>query len=248
MSRRACHPVRISLSTLDLEPLPRAFHERPVVELAAALLGQLVVREFADGRRVVARVVETEAYGGRAVDPSAHSFKGPTPRCEVMFGPAGHAYVYATQGRCCCLNVTAEGGCDGRAVLLRAAEVLEGADIARAGRLERLRDGPTRRRIEGGRHDHELAAGPGRLCLCLAADRALNAVDLTERGALWLARAEAVPADLVRWTPRVGLNPASASFRWRWRALDGSSRAVSVGRAAGRGLRTPRPEACPRPA
>lgn len=242
---RVARRAGCAVTVAELKPLPRAFHERPVVELARALLGQLVVRELGDGRRVVARLVETEAYGGRAVDPSAHSFKGPTPRCEVMFGPAAHAYVYATQGRCCCLNVTAEGSRDGRAVLLRAAEIVEGVEHARAWRLARLKDGPTQRRVAGGAHDHELAAGPGRLCLCLDTDRGLNAVDLTRPGGLWLARGEGVPDDAVRWTPRVGLNPRSASFGWRWRVFDARSSAVSVGRGAGRAMRAPRPVVCP---
>lgn len=232
-------------------PLPRAFFERPVVELAAALLGALLVRRLPDGTLLAGRVVETEAYGGRRVDPSAHSFKGPTPRCRVMFGPAGHAYVYATQGRCCCVNVTAEGGADGRAVLLRALEPVLGVERMRAHRLSRLADGPTRARLLAGAA-HELARGPGRLCLALDVDRALDGHDLTAADALWIARPEAsgddgAPTPDVRWTPRVGLNPASASFDWRWRAFDAGSRSVSPGPRGARPARAPRPARCPSP-
>jgi DNA-3-methyladenine glycosylase len=125
--------------------LPRRFFERPVVELAAALIGQVLVRRR--GRALLSgRIVETEAYGGQGVDPSAHSYRGSTPRCAVMFGPAGVAYVYSThQGRCC-LNVTAEGDRHGKAVLIRALEPLAGLETMRALRLARS---TTARRARG---------------------------------------------------------------------------------------------------
>ena len=227
--------------------LPRRFYERPVVELAAALIGQVLVRRR--GRTLLAgRIVETEAYGGEGLDPSAHSFRGSTPRCAVMFGPAGVAYVYAThQGRCC-LNVTAEGDRRGKAVLIRALEPLSGLATMRALRLAALDDGPTRTRLLAGR-DHELAAGPGRLCIGLAIDRELNGVDLTARdSALWIAaapaRSPAVQERSVLWTPRIGLNPESRSFAWRWRAIEPGSLSVS-GPATRRRHRTPQPRVCP---
>lgn len=235
------------MSARAWRPLPRRFFERPVVALAAALIGQVLVRRR--GRLLLAgRIVEAEAYGGEGVDPSAHSFRGSTPRCAVMFGPAGHAYVYSThQGRCC-LNVTAEGDRRGKAVLLRALEPLAGLDAMRALRLAALDDGPTRARLLRGA-DHELAAGPGRLCLGLDIDRELNGVDVTdERSPLFIAadRAGAAESDGrdILWTPRIGLNPDSRSFAWRWRAVDTRSRSVS-GPATARRHRTPQPHACP---
>ena len=143
---------------MNARALPRGFFERPVVELAEALIGRTIVRR-AGQRVLVGRIVETEAYGGQGIDPSAHSFKGPTPRCEVMFGPAGRAYVYATQGRCFCLNVTAEGDEIGKAVLIRAIEPKAGVATMLKRRLARLQEGPTRTRLAGGR-EHELAPAP----------------------------------------------------------------------------------------
>jgi DNA-3-methyladenine glycosylase len=226
--------------------LPRGFFERPVVELAEALIGRLVVRR-AGQRVLVGRIVETEAYGGQGIDPSAHSYKGPTPRCEVMFGPAGRAYVYATQGRCFCLNVSAEGDAVGKAVLIRAAEPLAGVATMLKRRLARLEAGPTRTRLAAGRR-HELAAGPGRLCICLDIDRRLNGTDLTREGSsLFLAEDpdEISPLPRVRWTPRVGLNRKSASFGWRWRAIDADSPAVSGPRAESGRHAQPDPRQCP---
>ena len=223
-------------------PLPRSVFEQPVLQLAEALLGCLVVRRRPRGAPLIGRVVETEAYGGRGVDPSAHSYRGPTPRCEVMFGAAGHAYVYPTQSACHCLNVTAEGGGFGRAVLLRAVEPVSGQPLMRRRRLARLAEGPTRSRLLDG-HDHELARGPGLLCVCFGIDRRQNGVDLCDAGgALYVARGES-PAQVL-WTPRIGLNPGSASNGWRWRALDAASRSVSGTRVGGSG-EGPHPPRCP---
>jgi len=223
-------------------PLPRSFFERELLDVARELLGCLVVRRV--GRvRLVARLTEVEAYGGEGVDASAHSFRGCTPRCRVMFGPAGHAYVYSThQGRCC-LNVSVAGGGRGQAVLLRAGEPLSGEARMRTARLAASPDGPTRARLAQGGRGHELLAGPARLCLALGVDRALDGTDLCDAsGPLWLARGE--PAARVLWTPRVGLNPASAAFAWRWRACDADSSALSAARTRD-GSRRPRPARCP---
>lgn len=231
--------------------LPRRFYERPVVELAAALVGRLLVRRR--GRALlVGRIVEAEAYGGQGADPSAHSYRGPTPRCAVMFGPAGRAYVYATHRGRCCLNVTAEGDARGKAVLLRAVEPLAGVEAMRALRLAALPDGPTRARLERGA-DHALASGPARLCQALDVDRALDGADLTDpRSTLWIAgdaragaRGAAREPEL-RWTPRVGLNPASGSAGWHWRVVASGSRSLSSPAAHRRaGRRAARPPRCP---
>lgn len=104
--------------------LPRAFFARAPEIVARELVGALlVVRD--PTRRVVARVVETEAYGGPD-DPASHAFRGPTPRCAVMFGPAGHLYVYRSYGVHWCANVVTGPARHASAVLLRAAEVVEG--------------------------------------------------------------------------------------------------------------------------
>jgi DNA-3-methyladenine glycosylase len=224
---------------VDLAPLPRSALEGDVLAVAGALLGQLVVRRERRGALTVGRVVEVEAYGGEGLDQSAHSYRGPTPRCEVMFGPAGHAYVYATQGRCVCLNVCVGGDGSGKAVLLRALEPVAGVARMRERRLVRLASGPTRERLLAGK-DHELAQGPGRLCLCLDIDRTLNGVDLTDgSGPLFLAKGEVVTEAL--WTPRVGLNPASAAYGWWWRAILPGSRSVSSPRGTREAVDVPTP-------
>src|SRR3954452_23661110 len=139
--------------------IPRPFYDRPVLEVARDLLGAVLV--CGD---VALRLTEVEAYAG-GHDPASHAFRGPTPRNAVMFGPPGHAYVYFTYGMHFCMNVSCGPDGDASAVLLRAGEVVEGVDIARA-----------RRPGVSGR---ALARGPARLTRPLAVARRHNGLDLT---------------------------------------------------------------------
>lgn len=104
----------------------RFFFERSPDDVAHDLIGSLIIVRSPQCR-VVARIVETEAYGG-SDDPASHSYRGPTPRSAVMFGPAGFLYVYRSYGIHWCMNVVT--GLEGAAsaVLLRAAEVYDGRE------------------------------------------------------------------------------------------------------------------------
>ncbi len=125
-------------------PLPRRFYDRDTLLVARELLGAHLVR----GKRI-GRIVETEAYLGPAGDRAAHTFRGPTPRNAVMFGPPGHAYVFFVYGMHFCFNVVTQPGC---AVLIRAIEPVE--------------------KIDG------RTCGPALLCRALGITRELNGVDL----------------------------------------------------------------------
>src|SRR5690606_10628982 len=93
-------------------PVPdRDWLARPVLEVAPDLLGALVTTRLRDGE-VTVRLTEVEAYDGEQ-DPGSHAFRGRTARNEVMFGPAGHLYVYRHMGLHSCANVVT--GVPGRA-------------------------------------------------------------------------------------------------------------------------------------
>jgi Methylpurine-DNA glycosylase (MPG) len=90
--------------------VPRSFFARPSELVAPELLGKLLVHRTQYGV-MAGRIVEVEAYLGphnNPPDPAAHSYRGPTPRNQVLFGPAGHAYVYSIYGMYFCMNITCE--------------------------------------------------------------------------------------------------------------------------------------------
>lgn len=111
---------------MKCDPYPREFFERPPDDVARDLIGSfLVVRRGGNSQHAL--LVETEAYGGRD-DPASHSYRGPTPRSEVMFGPAGVLYVYRSYGIHWCVNVVTGLAGSPSAVLLRGAEIVAPSD------------------------------------------------------------------------------------------------------------------------
>ncbi|WP_381799987.1 DNA-3-methyladenine glycosylase [Streptomyces niveus] len=187
----------------DRTPLPRAFFNRPVLEVAPDLLGRTLLRRTAEGT-IELRLTEVEAYAGD-IDPGSHAYRGRTARNDVMFGPPGHAYVYFTYGMWHCLNLVC--GPVGRAsgVLLRAGEVLEGKDQVR------------KRRVSA-RHDRELAKGPARLATGLDVDRGLNGTDVCAGDDSPLSVHTGTPplGDQVRNGPRTGVGGEGAPHPWRF--------------------------------
>jgi len=165
--------------------LPRAFYERPTVELARDLLGKVLVHGPTAGI-----IVETEAYLG-GDDLAAHSARGVTPRTRVIFGPPGHAYVYFIYGMYECLNLVAEPEGQPGCVLVRAIEPVSGIAI-----MQRRR--PAARKLE------DLASGPGKLTLALAITRAENGADVT-RGSLVVREPAEARAVEIQVTPRIGI-------------------------------------------
>jgi DNA-3-methyladenine glycosylase len=181
------------------ERLPRRFYARPSIVVARELLGRVFVRTGRGGSRVVARIVETEAY--EQTDPASHSFRGPTARNGVMFGPPGHLYVYFTYGMHFCMNVVTDREGWGSAVLLRAAEPLEGV--------------PAMRRRRGTSDLRLLCSGPGRLTQAFGIDRRLDGADVVEGPTLRIERGAPVAASRVEIGPRVGIR-SGVEQPWRF--------------------------------
>jgi DNA-3-methyladenine glycosylase len=186
------------------------------VDAAKLLLG--CVLEAGDVR---VRLVEAEAYRG-GDDPASHCYRGRTPRNEVMFGPAGHLYVYFVYGMHFCANVVSlTDGVPG-AVLLRAGEVIGGLEEARA-------------RRPASRSDAELAKGPARLTTVLGLERGHNGVDLTDpKSPVRLRAGEPVPPGRIHAGPRVGV---AVAMDVPWRFWIEGSPAVSTYRRGGKAAR-----------
>lgn len=187
----------------------RATLAGPVLEVAPRLLG--AVLRHGD---VAVRLTEVEAYDG-SNDPGSHAYRGRTARNATMFGPAGHLYCYFTYGMHVCCNVVCGPEGTASAVLVRAGEVVEGADLAR--------------RRRPGAPDRDLARGPARLCRALGIGLTHDGADLADGGVLTLSLGEPV-AD-VSTGPRVGLRGAPDR---PWRFWVTGERTVSTYRPAKR--------------
>ena len=175
--------------------LKRRFLEAPVEYVAPRLLGKVLMHRTRHGV-VAGRIVEVEAYLGphhEQPDRAAHSHRGPTPRNHVLFGPAGHAYVYSIYGLYYCMNVTCERPGQAGAVLLRALEPVAGLEqMARNRGLDSLphlsfakanrKDGATGKKSGAARGTgRELTGGPSRLCQAMGLTRAAhNGLDLLD--------------------------------------------------------------------
>ena len=178
-----------------MEHLARSYFARDVLAVARDLIGTTLLVDGVGGM-----IVETEAYSPE--EPAAHTFRGPTARNKVMFGPPGHAYVYFSYGVHWCLNFVA-GAKPGSAVLIRALQPTVGLDVmaARRGQAEPRR----------------LASGPGRLCQALGITSDHNGAALDEPPFAIGARAR---DEVVAAGPRIGITKAT-DLPWRF-ALAGS--------------------------
>jgi len=210
-------------------PVRRSLLSGQVLDVAPKLLG-MVLRSTSDEGTVAVRLTEVEAYDGPN-DPGSHAYRGETPRNAVMFGPAGFLYVYFTYGMHFCMNVSV--GPDGQpsAILLRAGEIVEGIDLARARRGQPdtqkvafnqarpgvrsagVRQGPVVKRPNGN-PDRDLARGPARMCVALGIGRDHNGVELLAKG----STVQLLPGPGFDGEPstgpRVGLREAAD---WNWR-------------------------------
>jgi DNA-3-methyladenine glycosylase len=172
-------------------PLKRTFFARSVHEVAPDLIGATLLFNGVGGT-----IVEVEAY--HHTEPAAHSFRGPTPRNRVMFGPPGFSYVYRSYGIHWCVNFVCEAEGSASAVLIRALEPTHG--LAAMRRRRGLEDART------------LCSGPGKLCEALGITVAHSALALDEPP--YALHARAGKADVVSGV-RIGLTKA-VDLPWRY--------------------------------
>ena len=173
--------------------LKKSFYEKNTLDVAKNLLGCFLIRKV--GRKIIrARITETEAYIGED-DLASHASRGRTPRTELMYGEAGHAYVYMIYGMYHCLNVVTEKKNFPAAVLIRSIQV-EGAE-------------------------HKKTDGPGKLCKFLKIDRKLSGWDLAKGEKLWIAGPRPVSPGLkkikIKASKRIGIDYARHCKHYLWR-------------------------------
>lgn len=163
-------------------PLPKKFYQKPTTEVAKALLGSQLVHQLVNGKIKRGKIVETEAYLGPK-DLACHSSRGKPKRTAVMFGPAGHAYIYLIYGIHYMFNVVTEA--PGEAVLIRAVEP-----------------------VSKKKHTNK-GSGPGKLTNWMEIDKKFNGWDLTKGTKLWIEKNKVPKFDIIE-TPRVGVNYAKS--------------------------------------
>jgi DNA-3-methyladenine glycosylase len=191
--------------------LPRSFFEDRPELVAPRLLGKILAHRTASGI-LAGRIVEVEAYLGPhndPPDPAAHAHRGPTPRNQVLFGPAGHAYIYSIYGQYFCANISCETEGHAGSILLRALDPFAGPDGAALVRMAQNRrlvptEPPSEKLVR------QLTSGPSRLCQALDINRAThNGLDLVSPVSPLQVRDDgcAPPAALI--TPRIGIRHAA---------------------------------------
>ncbi|RJQ70525.1 DNA-3-methyladenine glycosylase [Pseudonocardiaceae bacterium YIM PH 21723] len=191
------------------------------VSAAPLLLGALLESDTPEGT-IRVRLVEVEAYRGFD-DPASHCYRGRTERNKVMFGPAGHLYVYFVYGMHFCANIVClVDGVPG-AVLLRAGEIVDGLDAARVRRPR-------------ARNDAEIGKGPARLCSVLGLTRDDDGVDLTDPASrVRLIPGDPVDPERIHTGPRVGV---ATAMEVPWRYWEADNPAVSTYRRGTRRTRS----------
>jgi DNA-3-methyladenine glycosylase len=186
-SRISANPAAPDLGT----PLKRGFFARSVHEVAPDLIGATLLVNGVGGI-----IVEVEAY--HHTDPAAHSFRGPTARNSVMFGPAGFAYVYRSYGIHWCVNFVCEKEGSASAVLIRALQPTHGI--------------PAMRRRRGLHDERSLCSGPGKLTEALGITDAHNGLALDAPPIALYARAKEPE---IAAGPRIGITKA-VELPWRY--------------------------------
>ncbi len=166
-----------------MQRLTRNFFQRDTLTVAQQLLGKILVVGPCSGR-----INEVEAYIGQN-DPACHARPGKTERNKVMFGPAGHLYVYFTYGMHYCANIVTEDEGYPAAILLRSMEPLTGLELMRE-------------RRGGGK---ALANGPAKLCQAMGMTKAShNGLDLCSGDGNFVAD-DGTPPPLFQTGPRIGI-------------------------------------------
>lgn len=211
------HPKSKSFAARNLNDprgtlLPRSFFEARPDLVAPRLLGKLLVHET-DSGFLAGRIVEAEAYLGPhndPPDPAAHSHRGPTPRNLVLFGHAGHAYVYSIYGRYFCMNVSCETSGQAGCVLIRAIEPMTGQK-----QMAHNRGLAWNGTAPSSGLGRQLTSGPSRLCQAMGILRSShNGLDLTDRQSRFQMRDDGFIVSEALVTPRIGINEANEAVDW----------------------------------
>lgn len=192
-----------------MNKLKREFYSRNTIQVSKELLGKYLVHHV-NGKKLVGKIVEVEAYLGPE-DKAAHSYnRHKSKRNEIMYGPAGFAYVFVIYGHNCCMNVVTEKEDIPQAVLIRALEPIEGIEEMAKLRFDKKLDELDRRT------KINLTNGPGKLCQALGISKENNGEDLCS-DAFYIEEDQAEKDFEVVSTKRVNIDYAEEYRDCPWR-------------------------------
>lgn len=181
-------------STMRAKRLTRSFYTQPTLKVAQQLLGKYIVRKIGS-KKLVGKIIETEAYIGPK-DRASHAYGGKvTPRNKAEYLVGGHIYIYLIYGMYWQLNITTSEEGKPECVLIRALEVPG--------------------------EDKNVASGPGKLCRYLKLDKSFYGEDLTRSRRIWVEdRGEIIKPSHIKRTPRIGIDYAGPYWsKKKWRFL-----------------------------
>lgn len=204
---------------------PRSFYERPCLDVAPDLIGTWLVRKLSDGKLLVGRIVEVEAYLGVGVDPASHAYRRETLRNRAMFGLAGRLYVYRSYGMHFCANVVCEEEGRAAAVLLRAIEPLVEfqSGISEMCKRRKLEQAADHTNLRDDTFLSQIASGPGKLTQAFGISLDDYGVNLA-RGSLTIRQAiDSRPTQILQ-SGRIGI---STAYDLPYRFYDATSASVS---------------------
>ena len=202
-----------------MKKLEREFYNRDSIIVAKELLGKLIVHEI-DGVRVSAKIVEAEAYMG-LVDKASHAYGGKrTPKNEIMYGESGYSYIFTVYVKNNCFNVITQGKEIPQAVLIRAAEPVEGIEHMAGERYGKSLEQLTKSQKKG------LTNGPGKMCAALSIYASFNGIDLCD-DEIYFADDGVEDFEIVS-TTRVGIDRIEEARDYPWRFYIKGNEYVSV--------------------
>lgn len=192
-----------------MQKLKRNFYEKDSITLARELLGKYIIHNI-NGEELIGKIVETEAYMGPE-DKAAHSYNNRrTPRTEIMYGPAGYAYIFRIYGMYNCMNVVAAHVDEPQAVLVRAIEPISELNKISIRRYGKAYDELKRSQIIS------LSNGPGKLCLALGIDMSNYGDDLCG-DRLYIAEGNNDEKFDIVTSKRINIDYAEEAIHYPWR-------------------------------
>lgn len=192
-----------------MKKLDQSFYTKNTLVVAKALLGKYLYLNK-DGKQLIAKIVETEAYIG-PIDKACHTYNGKrTTRTDVMYKGGGYVYIYQIYGMYYCLNVVTEDDTVGTAVLIRAVEPIEGTEYMALNRYSRNINELSRKELIN------LTNGPGKLCMALGLDKRANGDSLLGEH-FYIFSEDANKEIEVMSTKRININYAEEAKDFEWR-------------------------------